>query len=332
MPKTADRAGIGPHQPRDHAQGRGLAGAVRTEQRVELARPDGQIEAVDGRPVEGLGEAAQLERGHGGERGRHAPPLHAAPYGRVKAIGQSGPPVRRASRDRRGPAASTLRQPCGPSPSAPPGRRRNPASAGSAGRRRSSRLVNHRQELWIRGKTGVRLTKLDVGAARSGRRAGFASGVRDEAPLPGRAASRSRSRAATTNMRPSGRSLSPIPPQTVALMSEKGMTAVRPDPRPALQEGIGARGLEEGRRRRIRPAEDVSDLPLVRPARPEEAGRRPAGARGLLHGHARADEPELVLLPVLRHGLSERLRPRPWRHGLAADGAWHAAPRAAATR
>src|SRR5262249_24024731 len=48
-------------QPRHHAQGRGLAGAVRPEQRVELAGAHGEVEPVDRRAVEALGEAADLE-------------------------------------------------------------------------------------------------------------------------------------------------------------------------------------------------------------------------------------------------------------------------------
>ena len=65
MPKIEIVAGVGLQQPGDHAQGRGLAGAVGAEQRVELAGPDGQVEAVDRRAVEGLAEAADFEReGH----------------------------------------------------------------------------------------------------------------------------------------------------------------------------------------------------------------------------------------------------------------------------
>jgi hypothetical protein len=42
-----DRALVGRKQPRDHAQGRGLAGAIRSEQTVEFAGAHGQVEAVD---------------------------------------------------------------------------------------------------------------------------------------------------------------------------------------------------------------------------------------------------------------------------------------------
>ena len=63
MPKTDDRARVGPEQADDHAQRRGLAGAVRPEQRVELAGADREIEMIDRRAVERLGEPAQLKGG-----------------------------------------------------------------------------------------------------------------------------------------------------------------------------------------------------------------------------------------------------------------------------
>ena len=56
-----DLAAVGRGQPGDHAQSRRLARAVGAEQRVELARPDGEIEAVHGGLVEALGEPADLE-------------------------------------------------------------------------------------------------------------------------------------------------------------------------------------------------------------------------------------------------------------------------------
>ena len=57
----ADRARVGTQEPGDHAQGRGLAGAVGAEQRVELAGAHGEIEAVDRRAVEAFGEPADFE-------------------------------------------------------------------------------------------------------------------------------------------------------------------------------------------------------------------------------------------------------------------------------
>ena len=41
------RAGVGPQQAGDHAQGGGLAGAVGAEQRVKFADADGEIERID---------------------------------------------------------------------------------------------------------------------------------------------------------------------------------------------------------------------------------------------------------------------------------------------
>ena len=57
----ADRAGVGPRQPGDHAQRRGLAGAVRSEQRIKLAGAHGEVETVDRRAVEAFDEAADFE-------------------------------------------------------------------------------------------------------------------------------------------------------------------------------------------------------------------------------------------------------------------------------
>ena len=53
--------------------------------------------------------------------------------------------------------------------------------------------------------------------------------------------------------------------------------------------------------------EDLSDLPLVRRAWPQDQGRRPPGAGGLLQHHPRPDESELAILSVVRSRLSERL-------------------------
>ena len=63
----ADRAGIGRQEARHHAQRRGLAGAVRAEQRVELALPHTKIETGDRRPVERFAKAANVERECHGE-------------------------------------------------------------------------------------------------------------------------------------------------------------------------------------------------------------------------------------------------------------------------
>ena len=50
-------------QPRDHSQRRRLAGAVGTEQRDHLARPDGQVEVADhGRPVVAGGQPLDAQQ------------------------------------------------------------------------------------------------------------------------------------------------------------------------------------------------------------------------------------------------------------------------------
>jgi hypothetical protein len=56
-----DRAGVGPRQPGDHAQRRGLAGAVRSEQRIKLAGAHGEVETVDRRALEAFDEAADFK-------------------------------------------------------------------------------------------------------------------------------------------------------------------------------------------------------------------------------------------------------------------------------
>jgi len=56
-----DRASVGPRQAGDHAQCRGLAGAVRPEQRVKFAGAHGEVEAVDRWALEAFDEAADLE-------------------------------------------------------------------------------------------------------------------------------------------------------------------------------------------------------------------------------------------------------------------------------
>ena len=56
-----DRAGVGAEQPRDHAQRRGLAGAVGAKERVELAAPHRKVEMVDRGAVESLNQAADFE-------------------------------------------------------------------------------------------------------------------------------------------------------------------------------------------------------------------------------------------------------------------------------
>ena len=51
---SADGTGVGLQEARDHAQRRRLAGTVRTQERVELANADREIEGVDGRAIKTL--------------------------------------------------------------------------------------------------------------------------------------------------------------------------------------------------------------------------------------------------------------------------------------
>ncbi len=63
---TRDRAGVGPQQAGNHAQGRGLAGTVRAEQRIKFAGAHVQVETVDRGAIEAFDEAVNFE----GERRR----------------------------------------------------------------------------------------------------------------------------------------------------------------------------------------------------------------------------------------------------------------------
>ena len=88
----------------------------------------------------------------------------------------------------------------------------------------------------------------------------------------------------------SGRSLRPIPNETLALMAKIGTTPPRRSSSAATSRKPSSKsGNEVGRS--VRAAQDLSDVPLVGPARPQDPRRRPAGARGLLYDRARADEP-----------------------------------------
>ena len=60
-PEDRNRAAIRPQQPDHHLQCRGLAGAVGTEQRIELAGAHAQVEVLDHRPVKALGQAADFD-------------------------------------------------------------------------------------------------------------------------------------------------------------------------------------------------------------------------------------------------------------------------------
>jgi hypothetical protein len=56
-----DPAGVGGEQAGHHAQGRRLAGPVRSKQRVQFALPHRQVELVDRGPSEVLGQGRQFE-------------------------------------------------------------------------------------------------------------------------------------------------------------------------------------------------------------------------------------------------------------------------------
>ena len=58
-----DRAGVRLQQPDHHAERGGLAGAVGPEERIELAGAHRQVETIDGRAVERLGERAERQGG-----------------------------------------------------------------------------------------------------------------------------------------------------------------------------------------------------------------------------------------------------------------------------
>ena len=64
-----DVAVVGRQKPRDQAQGRRLSGAVWAEQSVEFAGSDREVEPIDRRPAEALGEAAEDKGGN--VEGRH---------------------------------------------------------------------------------------------------------------------------------------------------------------------------------------------------------------------------------------------------------------------
>ena len=85
----------------------------------------------------------------------------------------------------------------------------------------------------------------------------------------------------------STRHLVPIPPATMALMDSKGMSKNDPILIRAYKKESEIEVWKRGSQRQVRPAQDLSDLPLVGPARAEDPRGRPSGAGGLLHDHAR---------------------------------------------
>ena len=81
------------------------------------------------------------------------------------------------------------------------------------------------------------------------------------------------------------------------------------DPRAHLQGGIRTRGLEAGRQRALRAVSLLSDLPLFGRAGSQDQDRRPPGAGGLLHHHARPDESEFEPISRDQYRLPECVRP-----------------------
>ena len=121
----------------------------------------------------------------------------------------------------------------------------------------------------------------------------------------------------------SGRSLRPIPNQTLALMDKIGTTPSAPVLIRTYKQEAELEIWKMKSDGQYALLEDLSDVPLVGPARAEDARGRPPGARGLLHHRPRPDEPELALLPVVQRRLSQRLRPRARPHRRRHHGARH---------
>ena len=97
----------------------------------------------------------------------------------------------------------------------------------------------------------------------------------------------------------------PIPSDTLSLMAQKGTNRNAPILVRAYKKEFGDRDLEAGHERPVRPAQDLSGLPLVRPARPKTREGDRQVPEGFYTVAAAADEPELGLLAVVQRGLSE---------------------------
>ena len=81
---------------------------------------------------------------------------------------------------------------------------------------------------------------------------------------------------------PTARKHRPDPGADAVADADQGDAAIRSDPDPRLQEGSGDGGVEARHQRPVHTPEDLSDLPLVRPARAEGDSRvtvrRPRGS------------------------------------------------------
>ncbi len=104
-----------------------------------------------------------------------------------------------------------------------------------------------------------------------------------------------------------GRSLAPIPQTTLAMMDQIGTTASAPVIFRAYKKEAE---FEIWKQKTDGQYALLKTYPMCRwsgQLGPKKREGRPAGARGLLYDRARADEPELALLPVVQRRLSQRL-------------------------
>ena len=101
--------------------------------------------------------------------------------------------------------------------------------------------------------------------------------------------------------------LRPLPKDTMMLLGKKGMDAQTPIFIRIFKEDSELEVWKQRDDGRYYHFKTYPDLQLVRRARPQGQARRPPGARGLLHDHARADEPGLQVPPGDESGLPQRL-------------------------
>ncbi len=119
----------------------------------------------------------------------------------------------------------------------------------------------------------------------------------------------------------SARSQQPISSATLAEMEKLDTTPSSPTVIRTYKKEAELEIWKNEVERRIRAAQDLSDVPMVGTTRPEEARRRHAGAGRLLLDRAGADEPQLPLLSGVQRRVPERIRPGLWAHRRQCDGA-----------
>ena len=113
--------------------------------------------------------------------------------------------------------------------------------------------------------------------------------------------------------------LRPLPKDTMMLLGKKGMDAQAPIFVRIFKEESE---LEVWKQRDDGRYYHFKTYPICNwsgELGPQGQAGRQAGARGLLHGHARADEPELQVPSGDEPGLSQRLRPRASAHRRVPD-------------